>query len=399
MAARKLTNVLCMDVVGYSKLMNQDELAALLALEQARNIVDPCIKQFNGRIFNTAGDSVLAEFASTVDMVKCAIQCQNQFSTTTTRWRIGLHLGDVAVDGNNLLGDGVNVCARIESLADHGGISMSDIVHRSVVGLVPAKYVDQGQQTLKNIPRPMQLWGIEIIGSKPNPNRVGTQLGITAKQIRQDSALTNVTLERALSARRTGDQELAVRVLLYRSLNQDKTAWSELANMLDRKLVPEKYWAAIAEVLDPLMRIADHKTTLILGNCLAANKLGSEYSGRAVQHWYSASEMLPEAAVKLAEYVFNDPNSGGSEIAQVEEVLEHAGRRGSGEAALLLGKHYKNTNKKLSVTWLLAARYLKQFAAQGLMDTTARGMTHAELVSAKIDGDALVDEIKWVSRN
>jgi adenylate cyclase len=135
---RKLTAILCADVFGYSRLMGEDEEATHRTLTSHRKIIDSLIEQHHGRFVNSAGDSVLAEFASVVNAVQCAVEIQSTLKGENKKlpperrmdFRIGINLGDVIVDGEQIYGDGVNVAARLESLADPGafasqGLSMS----------------------------------------------------------------------------------------------------------------------------------------------------------------------------------------------------------------------------------------------------------------------------------
>src|SRR4051795_7807066 len=127
---RRLAAIFAADIAGYSRLISQDEAGTLRALAAAREIMDALIADHGGRIANTAGDSVLAEFPSAVDAVQCAVAVQEKLAEARTgepedrrfRFRIGVHVGDVVVKGGDLLGDGVNVAARLEGLADPGGI-------------------------------------------------------------------------------------------------------------------------------------------------------------------------------------------------------------------------------------------------------------------------------------
>src|SRR3989441_9811634 len=126
---RKLTAILSADVQGYSRLMDEDEEATLHTLTAYRAVMDPLIHQHRGRIVGTAGDSVLAEFASVVDAVRCAVEIQQQLTVRNAdlpaprrmEFRIGINLGDVMVEGEQIYGDGVNVAARLQGLADAGG--------------------------------------------------------------------------------------------------------------------------------------------------------------------------------------------------------------------------------------------------------------------------------------
>ena len=139
---RRLAAILSADVVGYSRLMGEDEEGTLRSLHACREIVDRLIADHHGRVFGSAGDSVMAEFPSAVEAVRCASLIQSAVAARDAglpegrrmRFRIGVHLGDVMVDGANLMGDGVNVAARLEALADPGGIMISGAAFDQVEG-------------------------------------------------------------------------------------------------------------------------------------------------------------------------------------------------------------------------------------------------------------------------
>jgi adenylate cyclase len=165
---RKLTAILCADVFGYSRLMGADEEATLRTLSSHRKIIDGLIEQHHGRFVNSAGDSILAEFASVINAVQCAVEVQIVLKVENTilpperrmEFRIGVNLGDVIVDGLQIYGDGVNVAARLESLAEPGGICISGTVHEQVRDKLRLGYEDRGEQTVKNIARPVHVWWI-----------------------------------------------------------------------------------------------------------------------------------------------------------------------------------------------------------------------------------------------
>jgi class 3 adenylate cyclase len=137
---RKLTAILCADVYGYSRLMGEDEEATLRNLSSHRKVIDGLIEQHRGRFVNSAGDSVLAEFASVVNAVQCAVEVQRALKTENAEvpperrmeFRIGVNSGDIIVEGEQIYGDGVNVAARLENLAEPGGICISGTVHESM---------------------------------------------------------------------------------------------------------------------------------------------------------------------------------------------------------------------------------------------------------------------------
>jgi adenylate cyclase len=179
---RKLTAILCADVYGYSRLMGGNEEATLVTLTAHRKIIDSLIEQHHGRFVNTAGDSVLAEFASVVEAVNCAVNIQIALKAENAKlpperrmeFRIGVNLGDVMVEGDQIYGDGINVAARLENLADPGGICISGTVHEQIQDKLALGYKDSGEQTVKNIARPVHVWRVLLDGSaspRPEPGR------------------------------------------------------------------------------------------------------------------------------------------------------------------------------------------------------------------------------------
>jgi adenylate cyclase len=165
---RRLAAILSADVKGYSRLMGEDEEATLRTLTAHRHVMDALIAQHRGRIVGTAGDSVLAEFASVVDAVQCAVVIQTSLKTENTKlpparqmeFRIGINLGDVMVDGEQIYGDGVNIAARLEALAEAGGICISGVVHDQVKNKLALTYDDLGAQAVKNIAEPVRVWRV-----------------------------------------------------------------------------------------------------------------------------------------------------------------------------------------------------------------------------------------------
>jgi adenylate cyclase len=162
---RKLTAILCADVYGYSRLMGENEEATLHTLSAHRKIIDGLIEQRRGRFVNSAGDSVVAEFASVVNAVQCAVEIQTTLKAENAslpperrmEFRIGVNLGDVMVEGEQIYGDGVNVAARLESLAEPGGICISGSVHEQLGNKLAISYEDLGEQTVKNIAKPVRV--------------------------------------------------------------------------------------------------------------------------------------------------------------------------------------------------------------------------------------------------
>jgi adenylate cyclase len=173
---RRLAAILAADIVGYSRLMGIDETGTAQALREHRSAADPLIAEHGGRIVKTTGDGVLIEFGSVVGAVECAMGLQRLAaewnagiaSERRMEWRIGVHLGDVLIEGEDILGDGVNIAARLESIAKPGGICVSEDAFRQVRGKVKAEFADIGEQTLKNIARPLRVYSI---GSAPAPRQ------------------------------------------------------------------------------------------------------------------------------------------------------------------------------------------------------------------------------------
>lgn len=163
---RKLTTILAADVVGFSKMMGKDEGATLEALKSCRAIIDGSIEEHNGRIFGSAGDSVIADFSSPVQAVLCANEFQNFLADRNGQvdenhrmsFRVGINIGDVIIDGENLFGDGVNVAARLEAMARRGGICVSSKVFDEVRRKLDLLFVDGGSQQLKNIDDPVNVY-------------------------------------------------------------------------------------------------------------------------------------------------------------------------------------------------------------------------------------------------
>ena len=166
---RRLAAILSADVVGYSRLMGIDETGTLARLKaMRRDFFDPLIAAHSGRIFKLMGDGALVEFASAVDAVTCAIEVQKQVQEhnagshedSRIQFRIGINVGDIIVEGDDIYGDGVNVAARIQALADPGGIYISRGAAEQVRDKVPIKIETRGEQTVKNIARPIEVFCI-----------------------------------------------------------------------------------------------------------------------------------------------------------------------------------------------------------------------------------------------
>jgi len=178
---RKLTAILSADVEGYSRLMGEDEEATIRTLTYYRELMTPLIKGHRGRVVDSPGDNLLAEFGSVVDAVKCAVVIQTTLRLENTdlpqnrrmEFRIGINLGDVVVDGERIYGDGVNIAARMEALAEGGGICISGTVFEHIKGKVSVNFEDLGLQQVKNIAESIRAYravlGLGTVSAEPQP--------------------------------------------------------------------------------------------------------------------------------------------------------------------------------------------------------------------------------------
>ena len=182
---RRLAAILAADVAGYSRLMGADEEGTLERLKALRReLLDPKIAEHKGRIVKTTGDGLLVEFASVVDAVRCAVEVQQAMPERNTsvgadsriELRIGINLGDVIVEGDDLYGDGVNIAARIEALADPGGVFVSNTVHDHVRDRLPFVFEDLGEQQVKNIARPVRVYRVRTPLTHPDADAPGSPL-------------------------------------------------------------------------------------------------------------------------------------------------------------------------------------------------------------------------------
>ena len=183
---RELAAILAADVAGYSRLMGADEEGTLAQLKaHRREVIDPKIGEHNGRIVKTTGDGLLVEFGSVIDALRCAMEIQTGMAQRTTvspsdrqiAFRIGIYQGDVVVEDGDIFGDGVNVAARIEALAEPGGVCVSARVQEDATGRLDLAFEDMGEQTLKNIARPVRAYRVvTAAGSPPTQVRSGPVL-------------------------------------------------------------------------------------------------------------------------------------------------------------------------------------------------------------------------------
>ena len=167
---RKLTTIFSADVVGYSRLMEDDEAATVRTLTSYREAISTLINQHNGILVDSAGDNLLADFVSVVDAVQCSVSIQNEINTRNEdlpenrkmQFRIGINLGDVIQEGERIYGDGVNIAARLEDLAEEGGICVSGTAYDHVKNKLPLRYENQGEKIVKNIKEPIRVYKVLI---------------------------------------------------------------------------------------------------------------------------------------------------------------------------------------------------------------------------------------------
>src|SRR5277367_738534 len=179
---RRLSAILAADVAGYSRLMGLDEVGTARVLREHRAVSDALVAKHGGRIVKTTGDGVLIEFPSVVDAVECAVAVQAVMAERNDgvpedrrmQYRIGINLGDILIEGDDILGDGVNIAARLEGIAEPGGICISSSAYDQVRGKVDVEFADLGEQNLKNIARPVHAYAV-----MRNGLGVGTRGSIT----------------------------------------------------------------------------------------------------------------------------------------------------------------------------------------------------------------------------
>jgi class 3 adenylate cyclase len=187
---RRLAAILAVDVAGYSRLMGEDEEGTLAALRAVRReLADPKIAEHRGRIVKTTGDGLLVEFASVVDAVRCAVEVQREMiarnaATPAGRriaLRMGINVGDIIIEDGDIFGDGVNIAARLETLAEPGGICLSAAAHEQVRDRLDIAFDDLGEQQVKNIKRPVRTYGIALGPSSYAALPVGAPLPLPDK--------------------------------------------------------------------------------------------------------------------------------------------------------------------------------------------------------------------------
>ncbi len=234
-ATRRLSAILAADVVGYSRLMQQDDQATVRALTERRAIFAARVAACRGRIVNAPGDSILAEFPSVRDAVDCAVEIQREIAARNAgmpdagqrmQFRIGINLGDVIVeDDGSIYGDGVNIAARLESLADYGGVALSASAYDQVRDRPAYRFADRGEQEVKNIARPVRVYAVDMSASGVSPRKKPlarrTLLGIVALVVVAAVALLAAPQVGKLLERQPAPQAAAIAVLPFANHSAD----------------------------------------------------------------------------------------------------------------------------------------------------------------------------------
>ena len=406
----KLATIICSDVISYSTLMQQDEEGTLRRLDNARAVIDPLIDSSRGRLFNTGGDSILVEFASAVDAVRFGVDMQTRMSKIKNglRWRVGMHVGEVWVYGTNLMGDAVNLAARCESLADYGGVTMTDAVYRLVAGKIKDhEFVSRGLQEFKNV-APMEIWSVVLDGAEPNPNlakRAKPSVTTTTKShaemiaaVVNDQAARNRTLHDAQMFRREQKFGPATRILMWRLTKNDREALDELLSMGMKDLIPAELKNYVAAVLRECCMKIDSDRALKVADLLESKTMN--HAALAVQFVKIAARVNEQASHRYAMMVFNDPTSSDAEIDAVIGDLQESAMRKQVPAMLRLGEYYTKTgDKRNAFRWLYAARAQHNAEAQRLLEDLNKTISKTDFNNYKTDADALVDQIKFIDDN
>lgn len=398
---KKLTTIFCSDVIGYSRMMGSDEVGTLNKLEQCRSIIDPLLEQHSGRIFNTAGDAVLAEFASPRDAVVCSTKIQNEIRNLDNgmRWRIGLHLGEVYVYGTNLMGDTVNIAARIESTTDYGGVCMSDIVYQSVLGKCDLEFETRGTQEFKNISKPVPIWAVKIQGSELNPNakpkeNIKYSREQLIKSVINDRPAQGKTLQDAQNLKRDKQFGPSARVLMWRITKKCGASLNELLDMASKNLVPAELHQVVVAILSEYCKTIDSDRALIIYQLLQG-PLG-QHRSLSLQFLKQAAKTNTEAQLEYSSLIMQDPHSSRAEIEEALEQLTDMGRRKNTTAMLKLVEGYEYIgDKHKQFLWLWVLRGLYESSAQTRLQLLTNLINKNDFNNWKIEGESLLDEIKF----
>ncbi|NBW14254.1 MAG: hypothetical protein EBR82_40280 [Caulobacteraceae bacterium] len=403
----KLATIICGDVIGYSSQMQQDELATLAKLDKCRSIIDPLISKYRGRLFNTGGDSIFVEFASAVDAVKFSINMQDDMYKLNNgmRWRIGIHIGEVWIYGTNLMGDAVNLAARCESLADYGGVTMTQSVYDLVKSKIKEyQYISRGKQQFKNVDS-MEIWSVVLSYAKANPhlNKLPKiENNTTVKSHKEliaavvnDQAARNKTLADAQNFKRNKNFNAATRILMWRISKHDSQAIDELVDMFQKNLITPELKPYTLAVFSEFCQNINSETAIKIADVVLEDS-----QSLSIKLLQQAAKVNEEASYKLAMIIFNNSNSSASEINSVIVDLQESAMKRKTPAMLSLGKYYlKLQDNKNAFRWLYAARAEHNAEAQRLLEQLNKNISKTDFNNFKTDADALVDQIKFMDDN
>lgn len=404
----KLATIVCADVIGYSRIMQQDERGTLERLHQDRARIDPMISKHRGRLFNTGGDSIFVEFASAVDAVKFSIDMQTELKKqeNSLRWRVGMHMGEVWISGQNLLGDAVNLAARTESLADYGGVTMTETVYALVRGkITDHEFVSRGQQEFKNV-KPMEIFSVVLTGAEPNPflNRAPKPHTVTettsnaelVKSIVSDQAARNRSFADAQALKRDGKIGPAVRILMHGVTKRNPDCLDLLITMLLQDQVPREWCPYALAVIEEYCHRVDSDQGIRIADVMIKHRRTST----ALKFLKQAALVDAEAQCRYAMMIFSDSSSSDREIQDALGDLIASARRRIVPAMLKLAEYYRvQADVKNEFLWLYAARAQHDVQAQALIENLNRRISKADFQNFRTAGEALVDEIKFAYEN
>ncbi|MCX2722447.1 adenylate/guanylate cyclase domain-containing protein [Roseibium salinum] len=213
---RRLAAVMCADVAHYSKLMERDEDGTLNRLKAYRDVMSSLTERHNGRIVNTWGDAVIIEFSSVIEAVQCAVDIQNELSlrnaevpdATRMEFRIGINLGDIMVEGDDIYGDGVNVAARLQELAPKGGIMLSQSVYDQVRTKMALGFDPQGLRQVKNVTDPVETYSVRLGGRNDPQEPSGHSSGAETAAPHQEHAAEDSRWEKDTQAVANGFEQV-----------------------------------------------------------------------------------------------------------------------------------------------------------------------------------------------
>ncbi len=294
--SRKLAAIVVADVVGYSRLMGSDEAGTLATLTRyRRRAMDPTIAVYHGRIVKTTGDGLLLEFGSVVDAVLCAIELQQRVGELNANlpedrrvvFRMGVNIGDVIVQDDDIFGDGVNVAARLETLAEPGGLCLSRAASDQIRGRVDAPFVDIGSHEFKNIGRPVEVMALSGAAIEALP-KAATLVGAPSVVGRRRSRLAIAVVSSCLMGMSVGAVALYIRNAPFNSLAHSALASAAMNNLSDR---------GREKVIADFMALEPHRALVFAPNAK---------SRWATSNWPS-QEAAKEKALEGCQLSFNEP--------------------------------------------------------------------------------------------